>query len=308
MSVAIDHPERTTLDDAQGQIALRQGAGVVDVARDVVRVTGADATTFLQGQISQDVERLLPGSSAWSFVLQPQGKVDAWFRVSRLDDTEFVLDVDAGAGDLLVARLERFKLRVDCTFERLDWSCVALRGPEVEDLGPYEATVAAEPGWPGVDGVDLLGPEVLVPAGIPSCPSSALEALRIEAGVPRMGSELGEDTIPASAGVVERSVSFSKGCYTGQELVARIDSRGGNVPTRLVGVVMPGLGAAPPVGTSVLVDHDEAATLTSVARSQAVGAYVGLAYLPRKVEVPSPAQVDWGDGHAEAELRALPLV
>ncbi|OWY62656.1 hypothetical protein B7486_57260, partial [cyanobacterium TDX16] len=262
-------------------------------------------TTFLQGQVSQDVERLLPGSSAWSFVLQPTGKVDVWFRISRLDDAEFVLDVDAGFGEALVARLERFKLRVDCTFEHLAWRCVALRGPEVAELGPYEATVAAEPQWPGVEGVDLLGPEVRVPAGIPTCPVSSLDALRIEAGVPAMGAELTEDTIPAASGVVERSVSFTKGCYTGQELVARIDSRGGNVPSRLVGVVLPGVSPAPPVGTALLVDGDEVASLTSTATSHAVDGAIGLAYLPRKVEVPGTATAA---GYGPVELRPLPLV
>jgi folate-binding protein YgfZ len=305
MSEAIDHPERSQLDDEQGQVALRGAAGVVDLPRDVVRVTGADATSFLQGQVSQDVERLLPGSSAWSFVLQPTGKVDVWLRISRLDDAEFVLDVDAGFGDALIARLERFKLRVDCTFEPLSWRCVALRGPEVAELGPYEAVVAAEPRWPGVEGVDLLGPEVLVPAGIPTCPVSSLEALRIEAGVPRMGAELTEDTIPAASGIVERSVSFSKGCFTGQELVARIDSRGGNVPTRLVGVVLPGVSPPPPVGTPLLVDEEQVATLTSTATSHALGGAVGLAYLPRKVEVPGAATAG---GFGPVELRALPLV
>lgn len=304
MSEAIEHPERTELDDEQGQVALRRSAGVVDVERDVVRASGADVVSFLQGQVSQDVERLLPGSSAWSFVLQPQGKVDAWFRISRLDAQEFVLDVDAGFGEHLVARLERFKLRVDCTFEQLDWRCVALRGPQVEDLGPFEARVAADPAWPGAAGVDLFGPEVRVPAAIPTCPQASLEALRIEAGVPRMGAELDEDTIPAAAGVVERSVSFSKGCYTGQELVARIDSRGGNVPSRLVGVVAAAEVDHLVTGAHLLVAGEQLAKVTSVAWSHALGRSIGLTYLPRRVEVPAAAEVD---GH-QVELRPLPLV
>lgn len=308
MSDPIDHPERTELDDAKGQVALRGAAGVVDVPRDVLVVSGPDSTTYLQGQLSQDVEAILPGSSAWSFVLQPQGKVDVWFRVSRLDDTEWVLDADEGAGERLRERLERFKLRVDCTIEPVDWRCVALRGPDVAELGPYEAAVAADPAWPGVEGVDLLGPDVRVPAAIPSCPRSALEALRVEAGVPRMGTELTEGTIPAAAGVVERSVSFTKGCFVGQELVARIDSRGGNVPARLAGVVIDGLVVEPMDGASVQVDDDEVATMTSAVRSHARGGVVGLAYVPRAVELPAEATVEWGDGYAPARLEALPLV
>jgi folate-binding protein YgfZ len=299
----------TTLDDLAGQLALRSAVGAVAVERDVIRASGADATTFLQGQISQDVARLAVGDSAWSFVLQPQGKVDAWFRVTRVADDQLLLDVDGGFGPQLVARLERFKLRVDLQLEPLAWQAVSLRGPAVAelDLDAAVAEVVADAEWPGAPGVDLLGPSVVVPSDVPWCAPESLEALRIEAGVPAMGRELTEDTIPEASGVVARSVSFSKGCYTGQELVARIDSRGGNVPSRLCGVVVPGLLVPPPAGAHLLVDDDEVAQLTSTARSRALDAAVGLAYLPRKVELPGAASVDWGDGFAAARLIELPL-
>ena len=87
----------------------------VRVARDVVRVSGPDAVTYLQGQLSQDVVALQVGACAWTFVLQPQGKVDAWFRITRLADDSFLCDVDAGFGEALVTRLNRFKLRVKVT-------------------------------------------------------------------------------------------------------------------------------------------------------------------------------------------------
>jgi folate-binding protein YgfZ len=298
--------DTSTLEDLAGQEVLRSAVGAVAVERDVIRASGADATTFLQGQVSQDVAGLAVGTSAWSFVLQPQGKVDAWFRITRVGEHEHLLDVDGGWGARLVQRLERFKLRVDLQLESLGWEAVSLRGPGVADL-ELDAEVVADAEWPGVAGLDLLGPEVRVPDGIPWCAPESLEALRIEAGVPSMGAELTEDTIPESSGVVARSASFSKGCYTGQELVARIDSRGGNVPSRLCGVVVPGLLVPPPPGAHVLVDDDEVAQLTSTARSRALDAAVGLAYLPRKVELPGAASVDWGDGFAAARLIELPL-
>ncbi len=89
---------------------------VTRIRRDVVLAEGPDAAAFLQGQLSQDVERLPVGAAAWSFVLQPQGKVDAWFRVHRTGDETFELDVDEGWGEALVTRLERFKLRTRCEF------------------------------------------------------------------------------------------------------------------------------------------------------------------------------------------------
>ncbi len=104
--------------------------------------------------------------------------------------------------------------------------------------------------WPGLPGGDLVGESPEAPAGVAMCGMDAYEAVRIEAGIPVMGRELDERTIPAEAGVVDMSVSFTKGCYTGQELVARIDSRGGNVPRRLRGLVLAdgaGAGRAPRV-------------------------------------------------------------
>ena len=76
--------------------------------RDVVSASGPETVAYLQGQLSQDVTRLAPAESAWSFILQPQGKVDAWFRITRTGDDSFLLDVDAGWGEVLLARLQRF--------------------------------------------------------------------------------------------------------------------------------------------------------------------------------------------------------
>ena len=77
--------------------------------RGVVRATGADAASYLNGQISQDIEAIPVGDAAWSLVLDPSGKLVAWFRVHRLDENEFVLDCEPGVVDALIARLERFK-------------------------------------------------------------------------------------------------------------------------------------------------------------------------------------------------------
>ena len=85
---------------------------VVRVPREFVQVEGPDAASFLQGQLSQDIERLSVGEAAWSFLLQPQGKVDAWLRVTRVAEDAFVLDVDDSYAEAVLARLNRFKLRV----------------------------------------------------------------------------------------------------------------------------------------------------------------------------------------------------
>ncbi len=289
-------------------IALRRGIAAHELPRDVLRAWGPDAVSFLQGQLSQDVAAVTVGGSAFSLVLQPQGKVDALVRLTRVGDDEVVLDTDAGWGHAVLERLERFKLRVRCDLEALAWRCLAVRGAgaaELPDPPPGTWRVLAE--TPGVAGFDLLGPDPAVPPDALVVGPDAYEALRIEAGVPRMGAELDASTIPAAAGVVERTVSFTKGCFTGQELVARIDARGGNVPRRLRGVVV-ATNVLPPVGATVEVGGREVGALTSVGESIERRAPVALAYVRRDVEVPSEARLCWDGGESTGRVEALPLV
>ena len=162
--------------------------------------------------------------------------------------------------------------------------------------------------WAGVPVRDIFGPDLDASAlGLPSIEAAAYTALRIEAGVPKMGSELDESTIPAAAGIVEQSVSFTKGCYTGQELVARIDSRGNNVPKRLLSVVL-SASQTPADGATLNVDGEPIATLTSTAYSNHLDASVGLAYIGRNIDVGQAITVDIDGETVTGELRDLPLI
>lgn len=290
-------------------VDLRTTLGAVDVARDVLRVGGPDAIAYLQGQLSQDVAGLAVGSSAWSFVLQPAGKVDAWLRVSRVADDEVVLDVDAGHGEAVASRLRRFLLRTKADVDPVDWRCVAVRGPGTDAAAPGAmAEVHGPAGWPGVEGVDLLGPHVRAPLEAVAAGRDAYEELRITCGVPAMGAEMTDATIPAEVGqwVIDASVDFTKGCFTGQELVARIDSRGGKVPRRLRGLVIDG-GDPPPLGAPVVVDGDEVGAVTSVApRSGGAGA-VALATLGRAVSPPVEARIRADDTFLPATVVDVPI-
>ena len=281
--------------------ALRKDAGAVWLPRDFLSVDGPDALSFLQGQLSQDVDALADGSSMWSFLLQPQGKVDALLRVTRVGERH-VLDTDTGWGDLVKARLERFKLRIKADIEPLPWRCLAVRGPAA-----HRAASGADAGWPGLPGVDLIGEAPAVPDGVRMCDLDAYEAVRIEAGVPVMGREIDESTIPNETGVVDRAVSFTKGCYTGQELVARIDSRGGNVPRHLRGIVV-GAKVVPPVGAAIVAEGKQVGALTSVAESLERRAPVALGYVRRAVEPPADVTLEWDGGSAPARVETLPLV
>jgi len=229
-------------------------------ARDVVQVVGADAATFLQSQLSQEVRPLAVGSSLWSFLLQPTGKIEVLLRIWRTGDDSFVLDTDAGYGSVMVARLNRFKIRVKAEITDLPWQCIAIRGEGAADVDGLAS-------WG--DGVDLLGeaptsPDVEVRAGS----ADDLLAARIGAAWPAMGSEIvpGE-TIPGETGVVPVTVNFTKGCYPGQELVERMDSRGATPPKSLQRVTV---SAGTAVGDPYSLDGVAVGFVTSVCGTEAL--------------------------------------
>jgi folate-binding protein YgfZ len=235
----------------------------VETPRDAVRVAGPDALDYLQGQVSQELRSLAVGASRWTLLLQPNGRVDLLARVWRTDDDVFVLDTDAGFGDELAARINRFKIRVEVDVEPLDWRCVAVRYTASEAIP--DGAVAA---WWDRD-YDLLGPDPQSPTAVAAGSAGDLEAARIEAGWPAMGAEIvpGQQ-IPAETGVVPVAVDFKKGCYPGQELVERMDSRGAEAPRRLR-VLSVSEGSQP--GDPVLDDGREVGVLTSVAGTRALG-------------------------------------
>jgi folate-binding protein YgfZ len=217
-------------DDANRATTEAPIAGVFidEPARDRITVSGPDARTYLHSQVAQDVEVMEVGDLRWTFVLDPTGKVVSLARLTRSSDDVFELDTDAGYGDVLAERLRRFKIRVDA------------------DIALVAATV---------DAADLPSPEA--------------EIARVAMGWPRMGAEImpGE-TIPAATGVTAVAASFTKGCYPGQELIERMDSRGAEAP-RSLRVIDVAVDARP--GDPVL---DDAGTIigeiTSVAGTKAI--------------------------------------
>ena len=269
-----------------GPVDLSTSVGACPVERSVLAVSGPDAEDFLQGQLSQDIAALGPGQSAWSLILQPQGRIDAFVRVTRQAADRFVLDTD-GPLEQVDARLRRFMLRTDVTLEPLDWRCIAVRGPRAEDAAVSGEVVAPVP----TGGVDVLGPDPAVPGDVPAVDPEALEAHRIRCGFPRMGVDIDDRTIPAEAEIVDFTVSFTKGCFTGQELVARMDSRGSSAPRYLRLLTLEGhvelAGGEPIVGA----DGSEVGTVTSAAGDAMAGATVALGFVKRSVEMPAEVLV-----------------
>ncbi len=233
---------------------------------DVVSVSGPQAETYLQGQLSQNVATLAVGDCRYSLLLHPQGHVVAWFRVVRIGSEEFVLVADSGAGPAIAARLERFKLGTKAQIDVKSALAISVRATRRDDLpggDPVEdGELAAVPLlWRELPGVDLFGAAAARYDG--PTDSGLVEPLRIGAGIPAFGSEYDDKTVPAALGVVSISADFTKGCYTGQELVARMDSRGNNTPRQLR--VLSGAGLCPAVGCDARLDGEPVGVLTSVA-------------------------------------------
>lgn len=268
--------------------------------RDAIRVSGPDAASYLQGQLSQDVDALAVSTSTWTFVLRPEGKVHTWARLTKTAADSFLLDTDQGAGEAMQDRLERFLLRTRADIEEFELPVVAVRGDA--PAGELHGGVLRLPvAGPALRGYDLLGEAAELPDDVDRVDEAALDADRVVHGVPKMGAELTEDTIPAEVGqwIVDQSISFTKGCFVGQELVARIDSRGGNVPRHLRAIVTdePVL-----VGAEVQADAP-CGPVTSVAESPLFG-HVALAYCGRRVEPGTNVVV----GDTQGVVHELPLL
>lgn len=195
------------------------------IDRDLVVVSGPDATSFLQSLVSQDLDAVAVGETVRSLLLQPQGKLIVDFRATRVADGTWWCDCEGGFGGTLADGLQRFKIRVKADIETLDVAAVAVRG---EAVASSPDGVRLVPAW---DGVDAIGPpaaidELRATLRSPEVDAAAYERARIEAGVPKLGADMNDKTIPQEAFLDRDAVSFTKGCFVGQELVCRIDTRG----------------------------------------------------------------------------------
>ena len=214
---------------------LTEAVGLVewsDRAKFIVR--GGEAVDFLQGQVSNDVEALAPGSGCYATILTHKGKLRTDLRILRGDDWLW-LDTEAIGHAVLRHTLETYSLGRDVQFEDVTESrtILSLIGPAARerlDAAPPAEENSLVEGDHGVYVSTFLGVDVIaepgVELGIERVSEDAAECLRIEAGRPRLGFDMGSETMPQEAGVNERAVSFTKGCYVGQETVARLHYKG----------------------------------------------------------------------------------
>ena len=233
--------------------------------RDFVRVAGPDAADYLQRMVSNDVEALAVGEACPALLLTAKARVIAPLVVLRRSDTDFLLLTEPGQGELVRSHLVRMRLRAQCEIEPEEHDSVLVFGGDVGFA------------------TDWRGAREMLGAGLePTLSEEELDLRRIESGVPRWTREIDDRILPAEAGLDATHVSFSKGCYPGQEPVARLHFRGH--PNRTLRVVE--LDELPEYDAPLLHAGREVGRVTSAAR-RGDGGVVALAYV--RTEVPDDA-------------------
>lgn len=312
--------------------ALREGCGIADLSwRGRLELLGADRHRFLNNYLTCDVKGLTPGDGAYGFFTNPQGRILSDAVVLAQEDRLWI-EVGPGQEEPISAHLRKYILADRVEVRTLDDTLpILVLGPQSEvvlgaDLSALgeawrharvavhgtEAVLqrrglAGAPAWTLWVPASVAEPlvERLVAEGAQPVGLEALEVLRAEAGIPRFGRDFGPDNFPQETGI-EEAVSYTKGCYLGQEVVARIHYRGA-VQHVLRGLVFEGVEPVQPQpGVALLHDGRQAGRATTVVRSIALGSTVGLGILHRRAAEPG-TRVEVEGGGA-ALVNDLPLV
>jgi aminomethyltransferase len=322
--------------------AVRHAVGVADLShRGKIRVTGEDRVKWLQSIISNDILPLQPGQGRYSSLLTHKGKMLGYFRVYVQTDVVWLEDVGE-VGETTFQALRKFllygtKAKMENCAE--SWGLLLVSGPkacatvnaafgvDVHDIKPVNF-VTAKIGGPtalvcrteetGEDDVEILLPaDAVVTAwerlmekgathGIKAVGSHAREALRMEAGLPKAGADLNEEIVPPEANLEEKAFSLSKGCYPGQEVVARMDTYG-SVRRHLVGLVVEG-STVPPRGAKLFNGDREVGWISSATHSPHLGAPIAFGFPLRDFSTPAtPLTIEVAGTRIGATVKALPL-
>ncbi len=303
---------------------LAERCGLVDRSeRGKLALSGADAKTFLAGQVTNDTEALQPGDGCYAAFLTHKGKMLGDLRVLDVGE-ELLLDTERVALQALFDMIRRFKVgyKLELHKRTVERGLLSLIGPDATRVASAEALPDVEHANAPIEiggiatlaartdtGVDLICDaadtqaltHALCERGAEEVSGDAAEIVRVEHGRPRYGVDIDESTIPQEAGLNERAVSFTKGCYVGQETVARLYYRG--KPNRLLRGLRLSQPASP--GTELHLGEKTVGRLSSVAVSPAFGP-IGLALVRREAQ--AGASLSVGDGHQSATVVDLPFL
>ena len=322
-------------DPVQEHQAVRAAAGLFDFSfRAKFALSGRDSSKFLHRIVSNDIKNLSAGQGIYATLLNPQGQILADLRVYAAQD-RLLVDTDADLRAKAMGILRRYIIGDQVQIEPLETCALAFEGPrapgllektlhvDLPALKEFEHFATNYAGFPvrvvrishtGEEGYEvwvgakgMMGLWGAACGQAPSydmlpCGTEALESLRIEAGIPRYGSELGEDTLPLEADLMN-ALSFNKGCYIGQEIVERARSRG-QINWKLAGVAIES-GQPPAPGEKLTFDGKEAGEVTSACVSPTFHKALALAYI-RKEHVGAGTRLQTASG-ALAEVASLPF-
>jgi tRNA-modifying protein YgfZ len=318
--------ETATQVELDGQYrALREQAGFLVRERAALLVTGPDAAEYLQSQLTNDIEALEPDQGCYAALLDRKGHLVADMRALRLRHShadQIWLDTEPAAFEALRKHLETYKIgrEVEVADATSDWTITSLIGPaSVEAAGSPRVSPEHAQHYYERDGISVLAVatdrgidlvtrpdaaetlrEVLIAGGAEPVTDAAAEVIRVESGRPRFGLDMGPESMPAEAGIVERAVDFEKGCYIGQEPVARLHYRG--KPNRTLRGLR--LSAPAALGDPIALGEREVGTVGTACISPALGP-IALAIVRREAADGEQVTVS-GDG-VTAELVELPF-
>ena len=310
----------------EGYQAFRRGAGVVVRGdRGTLVVTGADRLTWLQGLLTNDVLALPIGGIQEAAYLTPQGRMIAHLRVVNLADRT-LLDVPGSLAESLQRRLDGLLFSEDAQIVDVSpqTAIVDLHGPDTpplvarlhDQLGGY-GTIVADAAF-GVPGYSVFVPKpqteaavaLLVTGGAIRTTLETLEVIRVESGRPAYLIDMDEQTIPLEAGIEDRAISFTKGCYVGQEVIVRVTHRGqGRVAKRLVGLRL-AKGQLPERGDAIASDDRDIGRITSAVWSPTIESGIALGYVHRDFASAGSSVIVrlQKGGVVSAEVSGLPFV
>jgi tRNA-modifying protein YgfZ len=296
-------------NDLSGLPALREGAAVVDRSRKILRLTGKDPIGMLNAVLTNDVPAQ-EDRGAYAMLLNPKGRIQTDLRVIKAGE-DILIDTEPEGAEAAKEILGRYAPFSRVKLEDLSdsWTVLGLYGPSAAELlgddGLAEhqskeieiegRTLLAVGVAMPVSGYDLIAPAAdldairgcLVETGATQAGPAAYETARIEAGVPRFGADFTPENFPGETGTIDRAVSFEKGCYPGQETVARMHYRG-HPNKRLYRLAVESVEAAP--GADIFQNEKTVGTITSTAPLSVEGRILALGYLSRNVNITEPLQ------------------
>jgi folate-binding protein YgfZ len=318
--------------------SLTTGAAVLDLGyRSRVCMVGSDRQRFLNGQVTNKVEDLRPGQGCYAALITAKGKMQSDLNVFILEN-EVLLDFEPGLTTTVTERLDKYIIADDVQLVDVSphYGMLSVQGPRAHEMmaqlglpislpdkprsiawfneGGQDHYIANQPRF-GSSGFDLFFPngeleqiwQKIIDAGVQPCGWRAAETTRIEQGIPRVRQDIDETNLPPEAGLEKEAIHYNKGCYIGQEVIARLRTYG-QVTKALRGLILDKLPALPTRGAKLFFNQREVGYLTSAIESPRFQKRVGLGYVRKECNQPgTELQLELNGERYRAVVSTLPF-